>query len=472
MTIIAKRVFAASDQNHFASLSGDFNPMHVDAIAARRTQAGAPVVHGVHAVLWALEMLLEEGRIAQPIASLDVRFQKFIYLESEVEVRVTRDTPTALRAELFSEGVATTTIDMAFGMPTGQAAAPLGSEVAHYDAPLNLDLSDLTGRAGLLRAPAPERIARVFPATASALGGDRMAGIASLSLLVGMVCPGMHSIFTSFAITFIGGSSQPTDLSFAVRVVDSRFRMVEIAVEGRGISGMVTAFLRQPPVPQPTLGELRNVVPGSRFVNCNALVVGASRGLGALTAKLIVAGGGRVTITYAAGEADAREIAYELGLDSSSVLHYDARTDAAPQLSQLNRNVSQLYYFATARIFRQKQGLYAPGLFAEFSRIYADGFADLCFALKTHTNADHLTVFYPSSIAVEERPRDLTEYAMAKIAGETLCADINKFMRNIHVLVKRLPRLFTDQTATVMPSHYADPLESILPIIEEMQGYN
>ena len=50
-----KRTFTADDQTRFAQVSGDYNPMHMDALQARRTQAGAPVVHGIHLLLWALK---------------------------------------------------------------------------------------------------------------------------------------------------------------------------------------------------------------------------------------------------------------------------------------------------------------------------------------------------------------------------------------------------------------------------------
>lgn len=47
---------------------------------ARRTQAGAPVVHGIHAVLWALEQVADEA----DIQGLKVRFAKFIHLDMPV----------------------------------------------------------------------------------------------------------------------------------------------------------------------------------------------------------------------------------------------------------------------------------------------------------------------------------------------------------------------------------------------------
>src|SRR6516164_7346096 len=60
------KVFTLSDQLKFAQLSGDYNPMHIDEVAARRTQAGAPVVHGVHAVIWALDSIAQNYPFSTP----------------------------------------------------------------------------------------------------------------------------------------------------------------------------------------------------------------------------------------------------------------------------------------------------------------------------------------------------------------------------------------------------------------------
>ena len=47
--------FLAKHQQAFARLSGDSNPIHVNAEAARRLLFGVPVVHGLHLVLWTLD---------------------------------------------------------------------------------------------------------------------------------------------------------------------------------------------------------------------------------------------------------------------------------------------------------------------------------------------------------------------------------------------------------------------------------
>jgi acyl dehydratase len=461
------KVFGVSDQNHFALLSGDANPMHMDPVAARRTQAGAPVVHGVHAVLWALDSLIAGGHLRGSIASLSVRFQKFTYVGAGVELRIASANATSLRAKLVSEGITTTVIDIAYGEQEPAPDARLSSQLIDLSQPAELDISNIAGRAGCLQIASPGAIAQMFPHAASALGSERIAAIAGLSALVGMVCPGLHSIFSGFAIRMTHESDP--GLSFRVRNVDERFRMIELAVAGGGIAGEVTAFLRQPPVAQAGVEELRSLVEPGEFVSVTALVVGGSRGLGALTAKIIAAGGGRVAITYASGEDDALAIAREIGPESISVFRYDVRENAETQITALPWDVNQLYYFATPHIFRQKAGGYSAARFAEFYAFYVDGFASLCTALRARS-AHGFAAFYPSSTAIEERPRDMTEYAMAKAAGEALCADMKRFAPDIHVVVKRLPRLLTDQTATVMPVEQVNPLESMLPIVREMSA--
>ena len=97
------------------------------------------------------------------------------------------------------------------------------------------------------------------------------------------------------------------------------------------------------------------------------------------------------------------------------------------------------------------------------------GFWQLSHALRARQ--PRLSVFYPSSVAVRERPQGKTEYAMAKAAGEVLCADMNLSLASMHVTVRRLPRLPTDQTASVVPVEAALPVDVMLPIIREVQSW-
>ncbi len=64
----------------------------------------------------------------------------------------------------------------------------------------------------------------------------------------------------------------------------------------------------------------------------------------------------------------------------------------------------------------------------------------------------------------------MTEYTMAKAAGEILCADMQAFEQFGPILVRRLPRLHTDQTATILQSARIDPVSIMLPLVRELNA--
>ena len=101
--------------------------------------------------------------------------------------------------------------------------------------------------------------------------------------------------------------------------------------------------------------------------------------------------------------------------------------------------------------------------------MYVKGFYDCCSYFGEH-GSRALTAFYPSSVFVESNPPDMIEYSMAKMAGEMLCANINRAGGRVHIIVSRLPRLLTDQTATVLPMEKEDPLKVMLPVIRNVQS--
>lgn len=474
---LASKTFDSDDQVFFARLSGDFNPMHMDPQAARRTQAGTTVVHGIHAVLWALDRLIESGVAGGGIAGLKVQFSKFIPVGGTVNLKLVRRDDKSIRAELALGGLTTTLLNLSLGMPKKGDGSALrnapGIRLGERPAVL-VRTEEAAGLSGCLDIAGPARLlGSRFPHVVASIGPERTAAIALLSSLVGMVCPGLHSIFAAFDIDFAEAASPEERLWFGVNGTDERFRMVRMAVSGAGVNGSVQAFLRWPPVAQASMNEISKLVAPTEFAASTALIVGGSRGLGALTAKVIAAGGGKVIATYATGRKDAIQLAEEIRdhvpQSACEIIPYDAREDAAGQLKALVADVSHLYYFATTPIARQKQGLFVSALFDEFTQIYVKGFYDCCRFLGER-GPHALTAFYPSSVFVESGPTGMTEYSMAKMAGEILCDSINRTAGRVRVIVGRLPRLLTDQTATVPPVDSGEPLKVMLPVIRRVQS--
>jgi acyl dehydratase/NAD(P)-dependent dehydrogenase (short-subunit alcohol dehydrogenase family) len=474
---LASRIFASDDQATFARLTGDFNPIHLDPIAARRTQAGAVVVHGVHAILWALDRFVELGAVPGEIVSLQVQFRNFIPVGKQVELKLLNRDERSARLELCVGNLTTVTCVVAFGKREGGKAIDMpgaAPRMSITDRPTNLvqfeEMAELCGRLDIVGRAG--KIQWHFPHASSAIGNTRVAAVALLSSLVGMICPGLHSLFGAFAVELVDNSRDRDCIRFQVSGTDERFRMVRMSVSGAGICGSVQAFLRRPPITQASLSEIMTIVGPTEFAGSTALIVGGSRGLGALTTKILAAGGGKVILTYATGRADADELVEEIrsrkASDSCQILQYDVNEEAAAQLKTLSACVSHLYYFATSNIARQKESLFAASLFDEFVRMYVKGFYECCSYLGEQESGP-LAAFYPSSIFVESNPPDMIEYCMAKSAGERLCANMNRAGGRVRVVVHRLPRLLTDQTATLLPVETADPLKVMLPVVRDVQ---
>lgn len=471
--ILGRKLFLADDQIRFAKLSGDWNPMHMDPVAARRTQAGAPVVHGVHTALLALDYLAQT-RDLPPVTRLKASFSKMVYVGDEVEYRLGGLSETAATIDAFVGDVAVAKLNLSFAVPQA-AGFDLGSTpsvVLRPEHAIDLDFERMAGQVGRVAAPATEAaVAAAFRAAARIWPPRRILATLCTTTLVGMACPGLHSIFSGLTLNAAEPDLSGETLAYRVTMTDERFRMVRMQVQGNGVWGTIDSFARVPPVAQPSMEALAGLCAADEFAGATALIIGGSRGLGELTAKLLATGGARIVITYATGEADAVALAQSIRDwgGSCEVRQFDFRAPAGPQLTDLSGRITHVYYFATPQIGRRKTGLFDAQRYAEFQACYVQSFYDLFTTL--HTAApEGLKGFYPSSIFVEERPAGMTEYAMAKAAGEILCADINATLPKARITISRLPRLPTDQTASVTPVTTGEPVQALLPLIRAVQA--
>jgi hypothetical protein len=474
-TTVANRVVDATLQEHFAALSGDRNPMHMDAVAARRTQAGQPVVHGIHSLLWALDALAAKGLCALPVTRIRGRFLKWVYVGDEAELVVMGEgsNPTSLEVRVL--GLPVLAADLTYGALEPWSGVGEGSPAKPLAVAIDRTIEETDGKSGEAYVAAASAAAEAFPALARMVGGTAIAEIASCSYIVGMEAPGLHSMFSKVDLRIAApvASEGTRALHWDVTYTDARFRKAKIAVAGSAVTGTLDVFFRVPPVQQVGMALLQQHVVAGEFAGMRALIVGGSRGLGELTAKLIAAGGGVPTITYAVGKTDAEAVQAQIaaGGVEAKLLQYDVRRDAAEQIAGLAEMPTHLFYFATSTIYRPKQGVLSGPMLAEFVQFYVQGFYDLCVAL-TAASEHKLVVLYPSTVFVKERPAGMTEYAMIKAAGEQLCTDMNTYLERIHVVSHRFPKLPTDQTAGVIPERETDAMDAMLPVLRTMMGHS
>jgi acyl dehydratase len=239
---LASRVFDFEDQQRFAAISGDHNPLHLDPVVARRTQAGAPVVHGVHLLLWALDVLAASLDRPPLLRKLRAQFSAFVYLAETVTLRRIDDSDKVARLELYVYDTLVARVVAEFGASNGKSSLEgVLPRIAQPREPLEPDFEAMASCSGQLQFVAPpETVASHFPYAARWLGASRIAALCASTNVVGMIVPGRHSIFAGLSVA----PSEPASgdvLKFRVSATDARFRLVRTAIEGGGFAGSIVS---------------------------------------------------------------------------------------------------------------------------------------------------------------------------------------------------------------------------------------
>lgn len=438
-------------QRDFVAMSGDSNPLHTDALAARRLPFGRIAVHGMHLVLDTLDRAVAaEGKTPARITAV---FRRPVGIDDELTTTTTSDASGAelvTRSTVWTDGRVAADIVIETGDVTIRSADFAPPPTAEADTVEPEDLADMSGTIAL--GADRDLLTRRFPALARVGGATLVAEMLGLTRMVGMHVPGLHSLFSSLDVRIGHDCGASGELDYGVRRYDDRFAQVTIGVTGPNIGGTVRAFVRPAPI-EPSVGEVR---PGTtEFAGQRWLVVGGSRGLGAVATLLLDAGGADVRCTYLAGADDAERLTRRTTRAAS--LHLDV-ADPTPALDALRTDgwwPTHLAYFASPPIFAGAAGTWSDALEHRFRAVYLDGAEQLVEAL------DGLqAVLWPSSEAVEADTPGLAEYARVKHEGEAWCRALTE--RGLRCHAPRFPRLRTDQTASFVPVEYGDAPAEVL----------
>ena len=463
MTIVAERIFTTADQRSFAALSGDFNPMHMDEVAARRTLFGAPVVHGVHLLCWALDSWVgSSSRAYKALERVRADFDQGV-LVGEV-----------VRTCVLSHGEEFSLQIQRNQSPMVSIWGKLGSTVEYLETFPAMDPTECRVRDPVEVAHAAGSLplaycaadaSQLFPHLSATLPALQLAALLATTRLVGMECPGLLSLYRGLDLSFSEPAIGKPHLNYRVpRAI--RFGAMSLAVDGPGFQGELRAFLRPRPCGQAAASELAQLVAKDAFSDQRAIVIGGSRGLGEVTAKLLAMGGADVTITYHRGKVDAEAVAAEINGAGGKcgLAQFDSNR---PALFASRRPFTHLYYFATPNIASDSTVPFSVDRFAEYCSYYATGFAQTLLAIAQ--GAQRMNVFYPSTTFLDDAQAHMPEYCAAKAVGEEVCKQLAKHFPDWCIYAPRLPRMRTDQNNGLVRAEMESPEIVLLRHLQEMK---
>jgi hypothetical protein len=423
---------------------------------------GAPVVHGVHVLLWALE---QWTRHPVHLVSVRAAFRKPVYLDRDVTLDIVQESAERVRLVVrVVEGVA---LEASVSARAGGVAESTIAQTAWLERsdPCELTPAAIAGARGELALALDDARAReTFPQNLANLGRTQLAELLAVTRLVGMVCPGQHSLLGG--IDLDEKASDAPALAYEVTSFTPKYSRLSIAINGPTWTGRVEAFHRPPSAPV-TMDDVVRAVPGAIAQGQRALVIGGSRGIGETFAKAIAAGGGDVCLTYRSGGDDAARVVSDIRSSGfrATAMHYDVLSPPDLRASwPLSGPPTHLYYLATPTLFSIRKGtLFDPAELDLLLRYYVFGLHAAVAACNA-AGSERLIVWTPSTTMLDAISGG-TAYCVAKAAMEELCRRLPEMFR-VTVHAPRLGRIDTDQTAglIVLPPAPALPI-----VIEQLQ---
>jgi hypothetical protein len=302
----------------------------------------------------------------------------------------------------------------------------------------------------------------LFPYLTEALGGDVVYEIALLSSIVGMIVPGLHSLFFGLKITFKYGADNQI-----VTVISKQelFRLIELGYVGINLDAKIEAFFRPKSVTIPSCEDLSSQLPTTlSMTGKKVLVIGGSRGLGAWVAKLVGIAGGDVTITFNTGKDDAELVAQDIRSYGGICDCVHMNVSENLKVEVFKTTFDYLFYFATPKISMNKSSVFDEDLHKIFYNFYVRDFKK---TVEFFIPLGVSRVLYPSTMFIDDAKKEFEEYIKAKMEGEKVCDELSK-NHPVKVVKPRIPPVLTDQTLSLIPTVKENTIDVVLSILALM----
>lgn len=449
-----RATFTDADAHLFGAASHDRNPLHADEAYAHRTAFGEPVIFGVLGALAAL------GQVSIPaghrIRRLVVEFPRPLFKNIPYRIETSDNEPLVTELQLLDGRRACVrgrlTIEPGAVHQTLDAGPPL-AESANADSVL------ARGHVAYGRY-APDEAAlnrlRVRLGLASPVFADVTSALLWTSYFTGMVVPGTQALFSRLTLRFVdieARASGPLEYRGEVTVHEVQLGVTHVrftlGVGGQPwADGELRAFVR----PTTTGRSDSAIAPaGHSLFGKAAVIIGASRGLGASLAAGLSASGCAVYGSYRKSSSEAHELGRSRASSAGPItmVQGDAAdpTHCRALLDRVTQEHGGLdYLFCNAAPPLNPLSI-EPDAVERLERYIVDGLALVTrplAAMLEALNARSGRVVLSSSIAVEHPPAEWPHYVALKQAAEGLLATAAAEFTRVSFVSARFPRLRTD----------------------------
>jgi NAD(P)-dependent dehydrogenase (short-subunit alcohol dehydrogenase family)/acyl dehydratase len=459
--------FSTSDLDWFARVGHDRNPLHADDEHGRRSPFGGRVVHGILAALTAMSRLPQRADTSLKRVVFEFQRPMFPEVDYEIAIDEVSDTKHALRVLDGSVLHARGMVEVRAGRATDDAAI----FVAASGPPVARTWSAEELRPGLA-------ISVPYGTTREAYAGiDARFGIGAAawqtivlvgtSFVVGMHLPGERALFSRLELDFVEGASPRAPLVFdlEVKAFDARIDVLRIGVRVRAgdaivATGELQAFARARGTTMMPSAHADRPLDGK-----TALVVGASRGLGAAFAVALAARGAKVVGTFARSTDEARALeSASRDLPGSIELAQGDGRDAA-FCEELKKRASAIDFLFCNASPALKPLWIEPSARTRIEDYVADSVRLFATPLSTFMPMVTRWVVASSSIAVRNPVAEWPHYVAAKSAIEGLVHVAAKEYPKVSFLVARPPALLTEFAPNLGAKRAALPPERVAEVV-------
>lgn len=451
---LKKKKFDYNDQKNFALLSGDFNPIHLNRIKARKYFTGQIIVHGINVFLYLLEILVEKNFYF--LANYKIKFKKYIKVDEHFYI-YWDNKKKYITAQNKNNEVLCEVRCTERGFFSNNYLVKKENDIWN-SIPLNLvsDYEINNNTFSCIHSGKKTHAKFLYPNLTKLLGANIVFEIAGLSAIIGMRYPGLRSIFLGLNLSFLEkkGNKKKVQLTN-----ETRFGLVRLQYKGINIQSNLEACFR----PQET--KLKSYLDLKAKVNHNidmqnikVLIVGGSRGIGAVTAIILSIYNCDVTITYYKCKEEAYFIKNEIERNGRSIKIFQLDITKKSSLEKVSNIYNQVYYFATPKILKNSSPHFDEKLYYLFHSFYVEGLKNI---LKKCYSKNLLYFMYPSTDFISSNEKGFKEYIKAKLEGEKVCEKFNGLMKGLKINKPRIPQVLTDQTQSLIPKNYSDIIKIV-----------